>query len=319
MRYAGDMAGDEVVLLVLALLDPDEDVSGDDGLPLQSLRNFERISLQPNETTTVRMPLLTKHFQHALTDDEGNVFVCVGEDRQVCCCLLLWIRGLSTECIWSWRLATNGLAAARLAVSSSRLSSFAHVQDLCAGIWSAPEALDCERSIHKARCTAAAYNTAFQVWSRALVMRVIDGSFPSDSLCKQSTEPASLDMDVLVSWQSSESRPSRAWLVTLHTPQVAKWTTVLWMALISNHFTDHGVLIVSCMFKRSNTVRSCRSHGFPNHLCLAANAKILLGLHASGKATQVCHRLPAGLTVPENPMAQMWHGRDSSSMHASLE
>ena len=79
------MAADEVVLLVLALLDPDEDVSGDDGLPLQSLRNFERISLQANETTTVRMPLLTKHFQHALTDDEGNLcaYVSITKHRSM--------------------------------------------------------------------------------------------------------------------------------------------------------------------------------------------------------------------------------------------
>ena len=76
MWHAGDVASDEVVLLIVRLVDPDEDVRSDNELPRQSLRDFTRISLQPNQTTTVELPLHLAHFQHALTDDEGDVQTC---------------------------------------------------------------------------------------------------------------------------------------------------------------------------------------------------------------------------------------------------
>jgi hypothetical protein len=70
----GDMAGDEVVLLFGA---PPKGIAGQNGNPIQNLVAYERVTLQPGETTRLALPITTNALK--LTDKTGAGFTAHGD------------------------------------------------------------------------------------------------------------------------------------------------------------------------------------------------------------------------------------------------
>jgi beta-glucosidase-like glycosyl hydrolase len=71
---SGDMAGDHVALLFASA---PAGIAGQDGNPIQSLVAYERVTLQPGETTTVSLDVTTRAL--TLIDEYGEGFTAGGE------------------------------------------------------------------------------------------------------------------------------------------------------------------------------------------------------------------------------------------------